>query len=488
MTHSNSQTPKRFAILGGGISGLAAAVKLLELANTSAENRVFPNGIEITLYEASGRTGGAIKTERVDDFIVEHGPDMFTRKEPEAFQLCQRLGMGDELITTSSKNRRALIGFNNRLFPVPEGFSLMVPQKAMPIFKSGLLSVSGKVRLMSERFVKAKSDGQDESLESFAVRRFGKQAFERLIQPLVAGIYTADPKKLSMQSTMQRFVEMESQYGSVIRGALKTSKANAESEKSTGARYGLFMAPKNGMETLAEKLLTEIPSGSIRLNRVVDKVSKVPNGWQVFSGDQNETYDGLICALPAHAASKIFMYGFAKLSGLLGKISYAGSAVVLHAFSREQVSHPLDAFGMVMPAVEDSHLIACSFASQKFEGRAPAEKLLLRSFVGGALNPGILENDEDKIESMVFEELKSRIGVTGKPIFSRVARWPAAMPQYHLGHQKLVGHIETEIERQTCLELAGNAFDGVGIPACIRSGEKAAERLVNSVSQNLNFG
>ena len=472
--HPESQR-KKVAIIGGGISGLSAALTLAIEGN-----------IEPVLYEASGRFGGSIKTEHHDDFLLEHGPDMFTRKEPEAYELCEKLGIENELIGTNSENRRALIGFSKRLFPVPEGFSLLVPTKAMSILKTQLLTATGKVRLLGERLILKKRSEKDESLESFATRRFGRQAFERLIQPLVAGIYTADPKKLSMQATMKQFVELEKKYGSIIKGAWRT---NMGKEKSAGARYNLFMAPRKGMQFLVDSILKRLDEVSensksiVNLNSKVTRISKHPKGWLLHVNGREEKFDGVIVAAPATVASELFQYGFARLSGLLGKIEYAGSAVLLTAFNRSQINHPLNAFGLVFPAVEDTPLIASSFASQKFALRAADDKVLLRTFVGGALNPQILEKEDSEITKVVLRELDQRLGISGDPIFSTLARWPNAMPQYHVGHLKLVDQIETQINKHAGLEIAGNAFNGVGIPACIRSGQNAARRLSSSFSE-----
>ena len=343
---------------------------------------------------------------------------------------------------------------------------------------SGLLSVSGKVRLLAERFKPPRRSEKDESLKSFAIRRFGKQAFQRLIQPLVAGIYTADPAKLSMQATMRQFVEMEKTYGSIIKGALRS---NRRSEKSAGARYELFVAPRRGMESLVDAIVEKLPDDSIKLNSPVQRISKTPNGWTLRIKESEQEFDGLIVTTPARIATKLFEYGFAKIAGLLNKIEYAGSAVILQTFERRQIKHPLNAFGIVFPTVEKSPLIACSFASQKYALRAPQDKILLRTFVGGALNPEILSRPDQEIEAIVSSELSKRLVIDGNPIFSIVARWPDAMPQYHVGHLKLVSQIDAEVARQDGLELAGNAYQGVGIPACVRSGQQAAERLVNAV-------
>ena len=512
---SPAPRPRRVAIIGGGISGLAAANRLREVDPTA----------EITLFEASNRLGGVLQTDRSrDGWLIERSADMFTTREPWALDLCRRIGITDELIETDRRFRRAYVVRRGRLVRVPEGFTLMSPARIWPIVTTPLLSPLGKLRLAWERFVPAKRDDADESLESFVVRRFGREAFDRLVQPLIGGIYTADPAKLSVQATLPQFVQMEREFGSLIRGmrvqvsggrGSRRAEASGRrkppdganrSDEATGARYGLFLAPRLGMQRLVEALATRVPPEVVRLNAHIERIQScrerlpwrsaasasddesnrngaqaVPNSanWSVLlAGDANPVeFDDLILATPVAASSRLLENVDPLLADLIGRIEYAGCAVAILGIRREQLARPIDGFGFVVPSIERRQIIAGSVASLKFPGRAPEGKLLLRVFIGGALQPELARLPDHDIRRLVLTELGELLGLTGEPEFFEVARWLGMMPQYHVGHLDLVRQIEERATAIPNFALAGNAYRGVGVPFCIRSGEQAAERI-----------
>ena len=466
-------TSRRIAIIGGGISGLAAAHRLTELQPLS----------QPTLFEATNRLGGTLQTTHHDGWLVERSADMFTTREPWALDLCRRLGIADELIETDARFRRAFVVHKNRLVPVPEGFTLMSPAKIWPILTTPLLSPLGKLRLATEWFTPARRTGGDESFKSFVVRRFGREAFDRLIQPLIGGIYTADPTKLSMAATLPQFLELERRHGSLIRGmrrekvASRKSQVESRSAEASGARYGMFVAPREGMGRLVEAIAGRLPAGSVRCNTTVERLEHSGGLWRVFIKGQEsaEPFDELILATPAPLSCRLLKSVDDELTSKIGRIPYAGCSVAILGVRRDQVAHPLDGFGFVVPAIERRKIIACSMASVKFAGRAPAGKVLLRVFIGGALQPELGELPEEAIREIVLNELRELIGLAGEPEFCDVARWPGAMPQYHVGHLELVAEIEKRTAAIPHFGLAGNAYRGVGIPFCVRSGEQAAE-------------
>jgi oxygen-dependent protoporphyrinogen oxidase len=342
------------------------------------------------------------------------------------------------------------------------------------------------LRLLGETLVPARASQDDESLGSFARRRLGREAFERIVQPLVGGIYTADPEKLSLRATLPRFVEMERRHGSLIRAARRQRDA-LEPEAAApagGARYGLFVAPRDGLSSLIDAIVRRLPPGTVRLDSRVDAISRRPDGsWQVCvaaaSPAAPETVEcqGLIVAVGAPAAARLVDPLDRALGADLRRIEYAGTAIVSLAYRRPQIAHPLDAFGFVVPAVENRRILACSFASVKFDGRAPAGTALVRVFIGGACQAELAELPEDELRAIAIDELGSLIGAAGEPIFCDVTRWPRSMPQYHLGHCELVARIEQAVAAWPNFALAGNAYHGVGIPNCIHSGELAAKRV-----------
>jgi oxygen-dependent protoporphyrinogen oxidase len=472
MNHEPSR-PKRIAVIGGGISGLSAAHRLLELA---------PN-CQVTLFESSDRLGGVIRTERCDDYLVEHGADMVTTREPWALDLCRRLGIESELINTNSQHARAFVVRRGRLYPVPDGFALMSPGKAWPIIKTPLLGVGAKLRMAWEYFVPARMDGSDESLEQFVTRRLGRQAYERLVQPLIGGIYTADPTKLSMQAALPQFVEMERTHGGLLRAIRRSRPTEGETRiKSAGARYGLFVAPRGGMQTLLDALVASLSRAYIRCNAAVRSLTRAKNGgWTLQAGEGiPEGFDAVIVAAPAQRAADLLVSLDETLAEDLRGIEYASVAIVVFGFRRNQFRHPLDGFGLVVPQIEHRGILAASLASVKFPGRASEDRVLMRVFIGGACQPELVELPDNDLRELAVNELAELLGVSGAPELFRVVRWRKAMPQYHVGHLDRVARIEQRLASFPDLALAGNAYRGVGIPFCIRSGEQAAEKILRS--------
>lgn len=457
--------PPSVAVVGGGLSGLAAALRLQEA------------GADWRLFEASPRLGGVIETVEEAGYRIELSADNFLTREPWATDLCRKVGLERELLPTNRDRRRALVVRRGRVVPVPEGFVLMAPRALGPILASPVLSLLGKARLAAERWVPPKRAVGDESVASFARRRLGREAFERLVQPLVAGIYTADPERLSMAATLPRFLEQEAEHGSLWRAAQRGPGGDASNTES-GARYGLFVAPRLGMQQLVDAVAARLPSDRLSMGSPVAGAIRQENGWRLAGADDQPLgeHDALIVATPAYAAARLLRDAEPSLAERLDAIEYAGASIVCLGVRTEQVARPIDGFGFVVPAAERRRIIAASFSSYKFPGRAPDERLLIRVFVGGALQPELVDLDDDALVRLAREELGDLVGLRGEPEIARVARWPRQTPQYHVGHLDRVA----EIERLTpaSVELAGAAYRGVGVPQCVRSGELAAERAL----------
>jgi len=459
--------PRRVAVIGGGISGLAAAHRLHELAPEC----------ELSLLEAGSRLGGALDTTERDGFIVERGSDSFITNTPWALDLCRRIGIDSELVSTNPAQRTTLVVRRGRLAPVPEGFLLMRPTRLWPLVTSPVLSWAGKLRLLGEALVPRRRKNADESLESFARRRLGRETFERLVQPLVGGIYTADPARLSLAATLPRFLEMEREHGSLIRAALRERRDAAE-QAASGARFSLFVTPRRGLSSLVEAIAARLPAGAVRLNTPVQEISRSGPQWDVHRPGGRERFDAVVLAAPAPAAAAMLAQSVPDAADPLGQIEYAGAAVVITAHHESQFDRPAPGFGFVTPAVERRQVLAVSYSSVKFPARAPQGTRLIRSFLGGALQPELMRLPDDELRRIVLRELRELAGLRGEPLFTEIARWDGKMPQYHVGHLDRVAKIEAAVARQSGLELAGNAYHGVGIPQCVRSGEQAAERIV----------
>jgi oxygen-dependent protoporphyrinogen oxidase len=456
------------AVVGGGIAGLAAAHRLSEL-----EPRP-----EVVIFEAAPQSGGVLQTTRADGYLLEASADCFITNVPWAVDLCRRIGLADALLPTDETRRRALVVHRGKLCPVPEGFMLMAPGPMLGILTSPLLSLRGKLRLLAERWI-PRGAGGDESVAVFARRRLGREAFERLVQPLVGGIYTADAERLSLAATLPRFLEMERQHGSLSR-AVRRERRHSSQPAASGARYGLFAAPRDGMGALVSALAARLPAGWLRLSTPVERLEKRGDGqWHITTAAGPEpVFDALILATPSDVSARLLAESAPQLSVSLDRIPLAGSIVATAGYAREQIEHPLDAFGFVVPDIEQRDILAASFSSQKFPGRAPPGHVLLRIFLGGARRPEQLELDDAQIQAIVCRELGSLLGARGAPDLFRVTRWPHSMPQYHLGHLELVAEIQQQVAALGTLQLAGCALEGVGVPHCIHSGQQAAERLI----------
>jgi oxygen-dependent protoporphyrinogen oxidase len=453
---------KRIAVIGGGISGLAAAHRLVELGVPSSR---------ITLIEASGRLGGTLATKYRDGFLLERGPDSFISEKPEAVALAKRLGLESRLIETNDQHRRSFIVRNGRLRPVPEGFQLLAPSRIWPFLTTDIFSLTGKLRIAAELLLPRENGKQDESLASFVRRRLGREALERMAQPMVGGIYTADPETLSLRATLPRFLDMERKHRSLILAMLRQSRV--QKSGTSGARYSLFMSFDRGMQVLVDALADVVPN--VSLNTRVEELSFDSRTWRI-KADSGELFeaDAVCLAVPAYTAAKLLENINPRLASQLNAIKYASTATINLAYPRAAIAHPLNGFGFVVPFVEKRSLLACTFSSVKFVGRAPEDHVLLRAFAGGALQPEMFDDPGRRIE----QDLCELLGIKGKPLFTEVAKWKRSMPQYEVGHLDRVQAIDDEVRGIRGFALAGNAYRGAGIPDCIRSGETAAERLV----------
>ncbi len=463
----------RLVVVGGGIAGLAAAYRAVEVAR---ERRI---ALELTLIEARDRLGGTIATERTGGFLVEAGPDSFLSEKPWALALCRRLGVEDRLTRTDDRYRKVFVWRAGRLHPLPDGFQLLAPTRLAPFLASGLFSWPGKLR-MGLDLVLPRGIADDESLGSFVRRRLGREALDRVAQPLIAGIYTADPDDLSLTATMPRFAELERRERSIILALWRASR-RTEQAGTSGARWSLFVTFKDGMEELVTALAERLQPGAVLLKQSVTALERCGDGWRVATAEGAALdADRVVVATESHAAARMLRYVDPTLATLLAEISYASSATVTCGYRRADVPHPLDGFGFVVPRTEGRALLACTFSSVKYPGRAPEGHALLRCFVGGARDEGVLELDDATLVGRVRDELRQAIGITAAPIFARVFRWRKAMPQYRVGHLARVETIERRVAALRGLDLAGGAYRGVGIADCVRSGEAAAERALGA--------
>jgi oxygen-dependent protoporphyrinogen oxidase len=465
----NTPRLQDLVVIGGGLAGLAAAEEAVRCGGFG----------RVTIVEPTGRVGGVIESVRRDGWLVERSADSFLAVRPEGVQLVERLGLGDQLIGIEPRVRRALILHRGRLVPVPRAFRLMAAGEGRSILTTPLLSLAGRLRLLCEPLV-PQGRADDESLERFAVRRLGREAFERLVQPLVAGIWTADPAKLSMAAACPEFLEMERRYGSLAAGERARQQAAPRAPAAAGARYGQFVTLAPGMDTLPRRLWAWLEEAGVRLAhaRATAVARTADGGWRVTldSGRPLEA-DAVVIAAAATVAGRLVSEIDPEAAADLAAIEYAGSAVVSLGFPRDSVAHPLDAAGMVVPRGEGRRILAVSFLSSKFPGRAPQGHVLLRTFVGGALDPEATLLGDDALVELVQREVRDILGARGEPTIVQIDRWHAAMPQYHLGHVERVARIRQRIARVGRVAVAGAAYAGVGIPQVIASGQEAVHAV-----------
>jgi oxygen-dependent protoporphyrinogen oxidase len=474
---------RRVVVVGGGIAGLAAAHRLVEL---NSEKSL---GLEVMLIEASPRLGGVIATEKIGDFIVEAGPDSFITEKPWALRLCERLGLTSRLVSTQAAYQKIYVVHNARLDPLPEGFFLLAPTRFWPFVQTPLFSWGGKLRMAAEIFLPRGAMDADESLGAFVRRRFGAEALDRVAQPLVGGIYAADPDQLSLSATMPRFKEMERVRRSVILSMVSDQRRRARNrETGSGARWSLFVTLAGGMQELVDRIASGLPEGCVRLSTpITGLIRNMEKKLWKLTTHANESHeaDGVILATPSFQTADLLRDVASGTADDLKQITHASTATVSLAFRQKDFPRPPDSFGFVVPAVEGRKIMACTFSSLKYPGRAPEGYVLVRAFAGGSLQPDLFRDDNATIVKNVRAELASLLGVTAQPFFSRLWRHPLSMPQYLVGHDARIRRIKTALDGFPTLALAGSAYHGVGISDCVRSGEEAAEKIVDHFNDSV---
>jgi oxygen-dependent protoporphyrinogen oxidase len=458
---------KRIAIIGGGISGLSAAFTLEKHRRDGA-------AIEYALFESSPRLGGVLHTEHVDGCIVEAGPDSFLTEKPWAADLCREVGLGDQLIGSNDRDRKTSILIKARLVPMPDGLMFMVPTKILPALASPLFSTRTKFRMMREWFHSRHASAADESVASFVERHYGREVVDRLADPLLSGVYGGQASKLSLRAVLPRFAEMEASHGSLGRAMLSTLRKMPKS-----APKPLFTSLKNGMQQMVEAVVSHLPPAALHINTTVQAIQQQGSGWIVSAGYASDHFDAVILATSAQAAARLGLP--AKLSSALSAIEYTSSVTVALAYN-QQVRHSLPpGFGFLVPHTEGARLLAATFVHNKFPHRAPENRALIRCFLGGARDPAILDQSDDEILRVVRQELHQVLNLSAEPLFTRVFRWKDAMAQYNVGHIERIQAIERACHELPGLALAGNAYHGIGVPDCVRSGTNAANRILQAL-------
>lgn len=464
------------AVIGGGISGLAAAHRLI----------AGDPGLDVLLLERESRLGGKILTERRDEYVIEAGPDSFLSVKPRGVGLSRELGLADRLIGPDERNRGAFVLHRGRLVPIPEGLTGLVPSRLSPILKTPLLSPLGKIRLAGDLTIRPRQSTDDESLASFVERRLGREAYARLIEPLMSGIYAGDGRRLSLAATFPNLRTAERTHGGLLRGAIAVRKEAAQQGVGEVPKRGFLSFP-NGMVELVDALSHRIESmgGRVHVGATVTAIHARLDGESGYDlaieasgGEERQSFDAVIVAIPAWAAAPLLKPWSTDAADALSGIPHVSNAIVVTAYRTSQSPRALKGTGYVVPRAANRRVMAVTWSSSKWPERAPTGRLLIRAFIGRLGQEHLLDGDDNCLERITRSELEEILGITGEPEFERVFRWDRGMPQYNLGHLERVDRIDAGIGAVPGIELAGNMFRGVGIPDCIASGEAAADNTL----------
>lgn len=515
---------KHVIIIGGGITGLSAAYHLQEEARNTGRPLTY------TLLESDDRVGGKIKTEYIDGFTIDGGPDCFLSRKPWALQLCRKLGLDDELLGTNDHQRKTFVLNRGNLTPLPDGVMLIIPTRMAPFATTSLISWPGKMRMGMDLFIPPREGDDDETVADFVRRRLGQEALDKIAEPLMAGIHISDPEKQSLLGSFPLFREMERKHGSLIKAMVKQQAAKAKAKSNGNGNGGptqkvatglrqvseiigfsangdgegkpwtpgssaplpMFMTLRRGLGQFVQALAQNLDGGTIITGKKAVNVERLSGPgaesetprYRVQTDDGNTLEgDAVIFATPAYVSGQLLSALVPTLTDALMQIDYVTTSTVSMGFRLADVGQPFGGFGFVVPRKENRQITGCTWSSTKFNHRTPENHLLLRAFIGGPGHEHLAEQPDDDLVAMVREELRSMMGLQAEPVLTRIFRWTKANPQYFVGHLDRVRDMHAMCEAQHGLFLAGSAFDGVGVPDCVRQGQQAAEKAIASLTQ-----
>lgn len=494
-----SSRPRRVIIAGGGITGLTTAYRLLKASGEAHDS------IEVSVIEGRAELGGNIRTERVEDLVIDGGPDAFVIAKPHATALCKELGLGDRLLGTTEANRKVYILHGGKLHALPEGMVLTVPSRILPMARTRLLSWRAKARMALDLILPKRRDSGDESIGEFMRRRLGSEVTERIAEPLLGGIFAGNVEALSARSTFPQLVELEERHGSLIKGVLAQRKARAAASGAAGSKPkappSAFYSLIGGMGELIEALTAEVTKrgGVIRTST---RIERVRSGHAEASGDPGSRFvieargpsgepttleaDDLVLALPGYAAAHVLRDIDAELASILRAIPYESTATVALGYRRSEVPHALDATGLIIPKTERRRALAVTFVTSKWEHRAPREIALFRVFAGGHRDPSAIEQSDEALIRLARDELAALVGVKAEPFITRVFRHDRASAQPVVGHADRMRRARERAAAHPGLHLAGAALEGVGIPDCVKQAGEVASRIIQSGANDLH--
>jgi oxygen-dependent protoporphyrinogen oxidase len=456
-----------FIVIGGGIAGLSAAYELVKA------------GERPLLLEAAPRLGGVIETSTTEGCVLEGGPDSYLSAKPAATELIRELGLAADLIGSNDSGRITYVVKNGRLLPLPDGLMMMVPTRVLPMAVSPLLSWGTKLRMGLEYFRRPpKEPPPDRSVADFIRGHYGQESVDYLAEPLLSGVYGGSVEELSVNSVLTRFTELERQYGSLTRGVLasrRKARAWAAAENAP-----LFLTLKGGLQQLVSALESAIrPATEVR-HVEAEAVLNFHGLWVVRAGGENLPARGVVVATPAWRAGALLRNVNTRAAALLEGIDYSSSITLALGYRRERAGKVPPGFGFLVPAAERRTLVACTFIGAKFPFRVPDSHIVLRCFLGGAGREEVLDLDDAELVAQVRSELRALLGWDVEPDFVNVRRWRRSMAQYTVGHSARMEELHQRLAPLPGLALAGNAYEGIGISDCVRTGRAAARRFLQA--------
>lgn len=483
---------KKILVVGGGITGLSAAFSLQQAKERGAD-------IEYLLVEKEPKLGGKIITDTIDGFVIEGGPDCFMAEKPSVLQLTKQLGIEDTLLPSNESSAGTFIFSAGKLQRLPDGLMLLVPNKFWPFITSPLISWAGKLRMGMDFFIPKKQDKADETLGGFVKRRLGQEALDKIGEPMIGGIHGGNPDNMSLQASFPRFMKMEEDYGSLAiamivarykmsRAKAKAQKLQANKPKPAGkAKSSYFMSYNGGMYDLVEGIYAKLKSNCVLTGTSVERIEKILDGdastkyLVKLSNQQTIEFDAVILANPSDVSARLLKEIDSDISENLLQIPLGSSACISLVYKRSDVPNKLTGFGFVIPFIEGRKINAVTYTSMKWDCRVPDDDhIMIRSFVGKPQNQAPALQSEEDIETNVRAELKEILGITAKPLVTKVHKWTKGRPQYILGHLERMQVVENKLKKHhPGLVLAGACYHGIGVPDCVSDGIKSAEATLN---------
>lgn len=469
----------RIAVVGGGIAGLAAAYQL------QLDSRAADRELEIVLYEASDRLGGAILTERQNDWVMDAGPDAILTLKPWALELCREIDLEDEIIPTRDEDRGVALYSRGKLRALPYGTGSSALKKLKAYVSSGVVSLPAKLRMGLDLVLPRGDVDRDMSMADFFGRRLGREAVDRIVDPLIAGIYSGDPDKLSIYATFPRFPQMVKRRRSILLTLLRAP----QSARSGARTLPVFCSLEDGLGRLVERLVERMGDVNFLLNSSVTGLDASEGGYELVTAEgRRERYDAVLLTIPAWAAARLLREVVPDAAERMERIRYVSSATVFFAYQRADLRERPRGYGFLVPTVEGRRINGATWISNKFEHRNPPDGFLARCFIGGDRTGEEMEADDDGLMRICREELREIAGVEAEPLFTRIFRWRNSGPQYDVGHESLIEGIDAALAEHKGLDVSGSGYRGIGIPDCVQDGRETAKRLLSDLLARRDLG